>query len=111
MLVKQVAELLDATFLVEGDEIEAQVETVVASDLMSDVLVVDKDNILLMTALASDQSVRTAHVIGAVGVVIVGGKPLPESTAVLAKKLGVSLAISPLDQFDACARVSPFLHS
>ena len=85
------------------------VRHVVACDLMSDVLVVDEDDLLLVTSLASDQSVRTAHVIGAVGVLVVNGKRLPESMVALADDLDVTLARSDLTKFRACIRIGKLL--
>jgi len=85
------------------------VRHVVACDLMSDVLVVDKDDLLLVTSLASDQSVRTAHVIGSVGVLVVNGKGLTQSMLRLAEELDVTLARSSLSKFVACVRLGKLL--
>ena len=88
--------------LVKGAGFERSIRRVVASDLMSDVLVVDDEDMLLLTSLASDQVLRTAHVVGAVGVVVVNGKPLPSSMVAVAGGLGVSLLTTKLAKFEAC---------
>ena len=64
----------------------------VASDLMSDVLLVDADDILLLTSLASDQAIRTAHIVGAMGVVVHDSKPLPSTMRQVAEQLTIPLA-------------------
>lgn len=74
---------------------------VVASDLMSDVLMTDEDRPLLVTSLVSDQSIRTAHVVGAVGVLIVNGKVPPPEMARLAETLHIPLARTALSKFRA----------
>jgi hypothetical protein len=98
--------------LVRGGAFDRPIRKVVASDLMSDVLVVDEEDILLLTSLVSDQVLRTAHVIGAVGVVLVNGKPLPSSMLAVAGGLGVSLLTAPLSKYDACVTLHQlFAHS
>lgn len=74
---------------------------VVASDLMSDVLMTDEDRPLLVTSLVSDQSIRTAHVVGAVGVLIVNGKTPPPEMVRLAETLHIPLARTALSKFRA----------
>ena len=74
---------------------------VVAADLMSDVLTMDLERPLLLTSLATEQAVRTAHVVGAVAVLVANGKtPPPEMTA-LAARLQIPLARTALAKFDA----------
>lgn len=80
----------------------AEIRHVVASDLMSDVLVVDHSSLLLVTSLASDQALRTAHIVGAPAVVVTNGKALPSSMKTLAAELDVALILSPLSKFHAC---------
>ena len=53
-----------------GGESDRSVGAVVANDLMSDVLLNDSEDILLLTSLASDQAIRTANIVGAMCVVV-----------------------------------------
>ena len=85
------------------------VGAVVANDLMSDVLLVDADDILLLTSLASDQAIRTAHIVGAMGVVVHNAKPLPQTMCQVADTLGIPLVSSPLSKYDSCVRIHDFL--
>ena len=101
MTVRELLPVLAAELLATAD-LDRPVRTVVACDLMSDVLLTDDDDVLLLTSLASDQAVRTAQVIGAAAVVVVNGKPLPSSMAEVARSLNVTLATSALSKFDAC---------
>ncbi len=106
-----VAEALQAEVLVEGEGYLKEVKRVVASDLMSDVLLVDEDDMLLLTSLASDQALRTAQIVGAVGVIVVNGKLLPSSMVYVADTLRMTLATSQLAKYDACVAVHKALHS
>ena len=77
----------------------------VASDLMSDVLLVDADDILLLTSLASDQAIRTAHIVGAMGVVVHDSKPLPSTMIEVARQLKIPLVSAPLSKYESCVRL------
>ena len=111
MTIEKVAEVLEGNLLFKEDGDDREVGFVVASDLMSDVLLVDKNDSLLLTSLASDQSLRTAQIIGAMGVVVHNGKPLPASMKDVAKRLGISLMSSPLAKYESCIRMHNALRS
>lgn len=105
MNIKEAATALKAKILVQGNTGDKTIGRVVASDLMSDVLLVDEDNMLLLTSLASDQVLRTAQIVGALAVVVVNGKTLPSSMAEVAAELGMTLMTSPLSKYDACVEL------
>ena len=106
MTMTEVAHVLQAEVLAKGEGMGRMIRHVMASDLMSDVLLVDEDDMLLLTSLASDQVLRTAQIVGAVDVIVVNGKPLPTSMVNVANDLGMSLGISPMTKFDACVAVN-----
>ena len=97
---------MGAEVLVKGEGCGRAIRHVVASDLMSDVLLVDEEDMLLLTSLASDQVLRTAQIVGAVGVVVVNGKPLPSSMVNVANDLRMTLATCRQPKYEACAAVS-----
>ena len=88
---------------------DSDVLHVIASDLMSDVLMVDLDRPLLLTSLVSDQSLRTAHVVGAAAVLIANGKNPPPDMVDLARQLGVPLARTALSKFEAAVALGKAL--
>ena len=51
-----------------------KISHIVASDLMSEVLVAEEENLLLITTLNTEQTIRTAHIVDASGVLLVCGK-------------------------------------
>lgn len=84
----------------------AEVQNVTAGDLMSEVLVFEKENLLLVTALNSEQTLRTASVVDALGVVLVNGKSPNENMVSLARELSISLLSTPNSMFDTCVALS-----
>ncbi len=103
MRIDSIVKVLQAEVHASGNSLaETTFRHVVASDLMSDVLVARRDDFLLVTSLASDQMVRTADLVGSVGVVLVNGKLPPDSLRALAQDLGLLLLSSPLPKFEAC---------
>ncbi|MCK5861939.1 MAG: hypothetical protein KAH38_05610 [Candidatus Hydrogenedentes bacterium] len=102
MTILEAAKVLNAEVLAEGEAVGDDIKYVVASDLMSDVLLVDEEDILLLTSLASDQILRTAQIVGAVGVIVVNGKSLPSSMVSVANDLGMSLARCDFSKYNAC---------
>lgn len=105
MTINDVANTLDGKVLFKETGDDRKVGRVVASDLMSDVLLVDSDDILLITSLASDQVLRTAHIVGAMGVVVHNNKPLPSSMIDVAKRLGIALVTSPHPKYESCIKL------
>ena len=97
------------TLWIDSARKTADVLNGISSDLMSDVLMVDLDHPLLLTSLVSDQSLRTAHVVGAAGVLIANGKTPPSEMVDLARQLGVPLARTPLAKFDAAVALGKAL--
>ncbi len=105
MTIADVVKVLDGK-LVAGDAASPRiVGAVVASDLMSDVLLFDADDALILTSLASDQAIRTAHIVGAMGVAVHNAKPLSETMVKVANDLHIPLVSSPLSKYDACVRL------
>ena len=105
MTINDVAKVLNGKVLFKEEGRDRHVGAVVASDLMSDVLLVDADDMLLLTSLASDQALRTAQIVGAMGVVVANGKPLPSTMTGVARSLGIPLVTAPLAKYECCVRV------
>jgi len=108
MTVQELAGPLQAAIVVTGNG-ASPIGSVVASDLMSDVLVAAQDDALLVSSLASEQMIRTADLVGAAGVVIVNGKPLAPAVTQLAQALGMPLLCTPLAKYEACLAIGACL--
>ena len=95
----------------QGENYEnAEIENVTAGDLMSEVLVFDKENLLLVTSLNSEQALNTANMVDALGVLLVNAKTPGTVMISLAEELGVALLSTPKSMFDACAALHHLLH-
>lgn len=82
-----------------------QVVNVIAGDLMSEVLVEDEENLLLMTSLNSEQVLNTANIVDAACVLLVNGK-IPQAPMIkMAQNFGISLLSTSLPMFEACKSV------
>ena len=108
MNIADIVKTLDGKLVAGGDN-GRTVGAVVANDLMSDVLLNDADDILLLTSLASDQAIRTANIVGAMCVVVHNAKPLPQTMCQVADTLGIALVSSSLSNYESCVRVHDFL--
>ena len=72
---------------------------------MSEVLVAEEENLILITSLSSDQVVRTAHVVDALGIILVNNKTPQESTVNLAREFGLNIIAVDLPMFECCGAV------
>lgn len=84
---------------------DAKVRSVSAGDLMSDVLVLEDDHLLLITNLTTDQVVRTADIVDAVGVLLAGGKTPGDDMVTLAQELGIPILCCQKSLYEACVAV------
>ncbi|MCL2689457.1 MAG: PucR family transcriptional regulator ligand-binding domain-containing protein [Chitinispirillia bacterium] len=85
------------------------VQSVIVSDLMSDVLTMERPNPLIVSSLSSDQTLRTASMVDAAGVVIAQNKLIPPAMAKLAEELDLTLLHTPLAKFETCVLLGKLL--
>lgn len=105
MKIREIVTILDAEVLTGEDYLDQEIEEFAASDLLSDVLALGKENFLLLTSLTSQQVVRTAEIAGGIGVVFVRGKT-PEQEAIgLARSHNIPLLITSKTTFAACSKI------
>lgn len=103
MFLREVRDLLDAEVLTGEDSLDAvEVRSCFAADLMSDVLRFSSTGTLLLTGLASAQSVHTADVAELAGIVFVAGKRPDAGTLALAGGRGIPLLTTRRALLDAC---------
>lgn len=73
---------------------------------MSDVLVTDHDDFLLVTSLTSDQVVRTADITDARAILLTNGKRPQPSLVALAEAHGIPVFSSPYATYEVCRRLA-----
>lgn len=101
MKIERIIQLLDAKLLCGQHRVSDEISNAFSSDLMSDVLTLDAENILLLTGLANVQTIRTAEVAEIHYLVIVRNKKVSDDIVKLATKLNMVLIESPFSMFKA----------
>lgn len=101
MKLKEVVELLNATVVSGHHHLDSEVEYSFASDLMSDVLTVEKENILLLTGLANLQTIRTAEMSEITKIVFVRRKKATPEMLQLAEENEMALIECDYSMFKA----------
>lgn len=86
MKLLEIKELLDAEVLIGEDEMNTEISSAFACDLMSDVLAFVEDKSLLLTGLTNLQTIRTAEMMDIEAIVFVRGKIPNEEILTLAKE-------------------------
>jgi hypothetical protein len=106
MNLNQIAAALDAE-LEHGPKgwERINIESVFASDLMSDVLMSDRDEMLLITSLSTEQAIRSAGIVGSEAVVIANNKTVTNGMVELAREQGIALFRTKLPKYEASIRL------
>jgi predicted transcriptional regulator len=102
MKLSEVRDLLHCEVLTADSVFDPEGNVCMGADMMSDVLAFARPGALLLTGLTNMQSVRTADIAEATGIVYVRGKRPDEQTIRLAEELKLPLMSTELNMFDAC---------
>jgi predicted transcriptional regulator len=86
----------------DPDVSDVEVDAVVASDAMSEILASSHHGALMITGLTNVQSVRTAVVADAKAIVYIRGKRPVEATLDLAREKGIPVLFTTLGMFECC---------
>lgn len=104
MNLEKLVDITKAQIITQSDNIkDFNIEYAGASDLMSDFLAFSKENMFLITGLTSPQTITTAAVIGAKGIIFVRGKEINEKIINIAKDLDITILTTKLSMYMACA--------
>ena len=101
MKVEEICSVLNGELICGGDREGREVRYAFASDLMSDVLTVNCDNLLLITGLANLQAIRTAEMSDIDCILFVRNKSISPEMKDLAAELGITLINCPSTMFRA----------
>jgi len=104
--LSEIIRLTEARPVVGEDMQGCEIRKAFSSDLMSDVLTLDADNILLITGLANIQLIRTAEMADIEAVVLGRGKKASSEMIKLAQETGLIILESPYSLF----RISGILY-
>lgn len=103
MRLQDVRDILQCEVLTEGDDLTVDVQYVVASDGMSEILAFAKSKELMITGLTNIQAVRTADIAGVTAVIFCRGKRPDSRVIEFAKKKKIPILATKMVMFDICA--------
>ena len=102
MTFAEIIEQLPAILIYKGsDYSDFVVRHVVAGDLMSDVLVTEYDDLVMISSLNSEQIMRTANMVGARGILLVNGKIPSSLMKNIAEEDDITLLSTSLPMYEA----------
>ena len=101
-----IKETLGAAVIVGEDKLNTEIEHIYASDLMSDVLAFGKPDSILLTGLASQQAIISAHMAEFKGIVLIRAKKTKDGSEKFARDNNLILLSTELDMYDACVELS-----
>lgn len=102
MKLTEISDLLRCEVLVGADTLAVEVETVVASDGMSEILAFARPGALMITGLTNVQSVRTADIANVRAIIYIRGKRPDEKALDLARRHDIPILATELGMFDVC---------
>ena len=101
MKIEDIAKLLNAKVITGSNKLNEEVLFGFASDLLSDVLTVDKEQLLLLTGMANLQAIRTAEMSDILCIVFVRDKKMTPEMIELATENNIVTIESPFSLFRA----------
>lgn len=99
MKLRDIATVLNAKVTCGVDKLDEEIEMGYSSDLMSDVLTLDTDNLILITGLVNLQCIRTAEMADIRAIVFVRNKKASDQMLELACENGMCILESPFSLF------------
>jgi predicted transcriptional regulator len=102
MTLREIARLLECTVINGHELLDTEVDVCFAADLMSDVLSFSRAGALMVTGLASIQSVHAADVADLKAILFVHGKRPGQAVVDAAHQKGLPLLTTPCLMFETC---------
>lgn len=102
MKLTELKAILQAKEITNHISLDIEINSIIASDLMSDVLHSKNPADLLLTGLVNNQAVRTCEIAGIKAILFVRGKSPPSETIKLAEECNIPLLTCEYSMFEAC---------
>ena len=103
MTFQQIIDVLKCEVIHKGNNFDTlNIVNISAGDMMSEVLVSDEENRILVTALTTDQVIRTADIVEAIGIILINGKQPQNSMRNLASESDMTLLSTGMSMFEVC---------
>jgi len=101
-MLAEIRNLLQCEVLSGEDGLSIDIDNVVASDGMSEILAFANPGALMITGLTNIQSVRTADIANVRAIIYIRGKRPAEKAIDLARKHNIPVLATKVGMFDAC---------
>jgi predicted transcriptional regulator len=102
MNLGEIQNLIQAKILTNEANLEVEIQTAMASDLMSDVLSYCCPDALLITSLKNSQAIRTAEVSDLAAIVFTRNKRPADETIAMAQRRGINIFVTELPTYEVC---------
>jgi predicted transcriptional regulator len=102
MKLSEIRDLLQCEVLTGENDLLLDVQQVVASDGMSEILAFAKSKELMITGLTNIQSIRTADIAGVIAVIYCRGKRPDKKVVEFAKQKRIPVLVTKMVMFDIC---------
>jgi len=99
MKLSEIATILNAKITCGTERLNEEIERAYSSDLMSDVLTLDTEDLVLITGLTNLQAIRTAEMADINAIVFVRNKKASQEMLQLATSNGLCIMESPYSLF------------
>ena len=106
MTIKELMKKCDAELVTGEKLLDREIISICASDLLSDVLATSKHDFMLLTGLCTPQVVRTAELMGCMGIMYVRHKYPPQEAIGMAKVHEIPLLTTSSDLFETCCKLA-----
>jgi predicted transcriptional regulator len=102
MTLQEIRDILQCEVLAGEDDLQVDVQQVVASDGMSEILAFAKSKELMITGLTNIQSIRTADIAGVSAVIYCRGKRPDKKVIDFARQKRIPVLVTTMVMFDIC---------
>lgn len=102
MKISAIVSLLSAEVCSGENQLQRDVASAYAGDLLSDVLTLTRQPDVLLTSLLNPQVIRTAEMLDTCCVVFVRGKMPTDQIKVLAEARGICILTTSMQMYQAC---------
>lgn len=103
MLLSEIIRIIDGKKL--WDFKDKNCDVCGATDMVSELLAVGKDDMLLITGLTTPQLLNASDIVRVGSILIVRGKNIPEHFVGMAKEYDIPIILTDLVMFTACGKL------
>jgi predicted transcriptional regulator len=102
MILSEIRDILQCEVLTGEEDLSVDIQQVVASDGMSEILAFAKSRELMITGLTNIQSIRTADIAGVSAVIYCRGKCPDKRVVDFARQKKIPVMVTRMGMFDIC---------